>query len=131
LKATWVQEYDNDSTFIREHFSLAIRHSMLLRDEDLRRLNLADMFGYQLPRGVGEVQSVTLLTFSMKQGKTNQNHRQEYGCAIRHEDVRRCSIGALAFYLFDRFQVIIFIYCICNINYLNNDNNTLLITFLI
>jgi hypothetical protein len=105
LKATWVQEFHAESQFIREHFSLAVRHSMLLRDEDLRRLNLADMFGYQLPKGVGEVQTATLLTFSMKQGKTNQNHCQEYGCAIRHYDVRRCSVGALAFYLFDRFQV--------------------------
>ncbi|KAF9367892.1 hypothetical protein BGX21_006992, partial [Mortierella sp. AD011] len=42
LKATWMQSESITSPYIREHFSAAIRHSMLLRDEDLRRLNLAD-----------------------------------------------------------------------------------------
>jgi hypothetical protein len=104
LKATWMQPYSVTSPYIREHFCLSIRHSMLLRDEDLRRLNLSDMFMEQLPKRPDETQGGSMLVFSMWAGKTNQNHRQEYGCAIRHSDVRRCSIGALAFYLFDRFH---------------------------
>ncbi|KAF9385778.1 hypothetical protein BGX21_000964 [Mortierella sp. AD011] len=68
---------------------------MLLRDEDLRRPNLADTFMEQIPRMAGEVQNVSMLSFSMTTGKTNQNHRQEYDYAIRHVDVRRHSIGVL------------------------------------
>ncbi|KAF9352112.1 hypothetical protein BGX26_010014 [Mortierella sp. AD094] len=62
------------------------------------------MFMEQMPRMLGEVQNVSMLLFSMRTGKTNQNRRQEYDCAIRHVDVRRCNIGTLAYHLFDRFH---------------------------
>ncbi|KAM4061786.1 DDE superfamily endonuclease [Hirsutella rhossiliensis] len=37
--------------------------------------------------------------------KTNQHGRMEYGSALRHRDPRSCLIGALAFWLFWRWQV--------------------------
>ncbi|XP_044714550.1 centromere DNA-binding protein complex CBF3 subunit [Hirsutella rhossiliensis] len=41
----------------------------------------------------------------MNCGKTNQHGRMEYGSALRHRDPRSCLIGALAFWLFWRWQV--------------------------
>lgn len=101
----WMQPSGALSPYPREHFALAIRHAMLLRDEDLRRLKFSSMFMMTLPRQPGEVQRIAMLLFHMKMGKTNTTGRKEYACAIRHHDVFRCSLGALAFYFFDRFQV--------------------------
>ncbi|XP_044715192.1 centromere DNA-binding protein complex CBF3 subunit [Hirsutella rhossiliensis] len=45
------------------------------------------------------------LVVVMNCGKTNQHGRMEYGSALRHRDPRSCLIGALAFWLFWRWQV--------------------------
>lgn len=101
----WVQKAGSLSPYPREHFALAIRHAMLLRDEDLRRLRFSSMFMMTLPRQLGESQRAISLLFYMKMGKTNTTGRKEYACAVRHREVFRCSIGALGFYFFDRFHV--------------------------
>ena len=41
----------------------------------------------------------------MDRGKTNQFGRIEYGAFIRHKDAQVCPVGALAFYLFWRLEV--------------------------
>jgi hypothetical protein len=38
-------------------------------------------------------------------GKVNKN-KTLYGRVMRHRDVERCAIGALAFYLFSRYVVV-------------------------
>lgn len=45
------------------------------------------------------------LIATLQHGKTNQFGRQEIGCAMRNKDVKVCAIGALAMYLFYRFDV--------------------------
>jgi len=90
---------------LREHFALSVRHSMLLRDEDLRRLDQSDCFMDEVRDPHGGTQTISMIVFSMHKGKTNQDGRTQYGTAVRHKDVRRCSIGAMAFYFFERWTV--------------------------
>ena len=105
LLYTWSRPITILSPWTREHLALAIRHSMILRNEDLVNLNLADCFMMQIDNRPGGSQSVQALVCAMHRGKTNRTGRTQYGCALRHLDVRRCSVGAFGFYMFDRFHV--------------------------
>ena len=106
LLDTWMQHGSTPTLLaLREHQALALRHMMLLRDEDLRRLNLSDCFMDQVPNREGGTQNVSMLAISFYRGKTNQDGKTQYGTALRHEDVRRCAVGAMAFYLFARWRV--------------------------
>lgn len=53
LLYTWRQPIETRSAAIREHFALAIRHSMLLRDQDLRAINFANITAETLTRRLG------------------------------------------------------------------------------
>ncbi|KAF9944218.1 hypothetical protein BGZ70_004910, partial [Mortierella alpina] len=75
-----------------ERFAIAVRHSMLLRDEDLRHLNQNQVAMYHVPNKAGGSQPVVMLVFSLVRGKTNQEGKLQFGTAIRHKDVRRCSL---------------------------------------
>jgi len=103
---SWQQPVTARSSGIREHLSFAVRHSMLLRDEDLRRLNIANCTIDTLNQRLGGTQSIMAMVFSLHGGKTGRHGIPQEGIAIRHHDVRRCSVGAMAFYMYERFQVI-------------------------
>ena len=107
LVDTW-QSLDNTALLLalREHFAIAARHAMLLRDEDLRNLNQSDCFFKELThvQHVG-TQKILALVFCLHKGKTNQSGDAQYSVAVRHADVRRCAIGAMAFYFFERWTV--------------------------
>ena len=105
LLHTWCLPIVMLSPWTREHLALAIRHSMLLRNEDLVQLNLSDCFMLPVSNRDRGSQAAVALICAMHRGKTNRSGHTPYGCALRHSDVRRCSIGALAYYLFDRFHV--------------------------
>jgi hypothetical protein len=100
------QEVRGPDLHYRELFCMTSRHNMLLRDEDLRNLNLSDCFASIVtkPRLPG-VQQLVLLTFKLNRGKTNPGNQNWYGYCLRHEDVRRCSFSAFAFYMFQLWQV--------------------------
>ncbi|KAM4060051.1 centromere DNA-binding protein complex CBF3 subunit, domain 2 domain-containing protein [Hirsutella rhossiliensis] len=70
-------------------------------------MELADCFPLDLPNEGFKAQGYTTkaLVVVMNCGKTNQHGRMEYGSALRHRDPRSCLIGALAFWLFWRWQV--------------------------
>ena len=72
-------------------------------------MELADLFSLDLPReGVSSPDGSNVaraLVVVMNQGKTNQHGRMEYGAALRHRDPKACLVGALAFWLFWRWQV--------------------------
>lgn len=105
LSYTWSNAGTVLAPLIREHFAIAASHGMLLRGEDLRGLAFANCFIQQIPKGRLDSQAVHMLTFVLEEGKTIIGERKEYAGAMRHEDVRRCVIGAFAFYVFDRFHV--------------------------
>lgn len=105
LLYAWRQPINSRSIMIREHFVLAVRHSMLLRDENARYLDISDCSMDTFVKQPGGTQEVVALVFSMRIGKANKNGNVQLGMAVRHTDVRRCSVGAFAFYMFERFQV--------------------------
>ncbi|KAG0379407.1 hypothetical protein BGX24_000572, partial [Mortierella sp. AD032] len=87
LPYTWQQPITARSSGIRGHFNLAIRHAMLLKDEDLRRLNIATCTIDTLVQQHGGTQPIMAVVFSMHGGKTSRH-------GIRQEDEE----GALAKY---------------------------------
>ncbi|KAF9164305.1 hypothetical protein DFQ26_001615, partial [Actinomortierella ambigua] len=62
----------------REHFALAIRHSMLLHDEDLRNLNLSDCFMDQLDTDETGTQTLSMLLFTFHRSKTDHTGKQKF-----------------------------------------------------
>ncbi|OAQ27479.1 hypothetical protein K457DRAFT_78028 [Linnemannia elongata AG-77] len=100
------QEIRDPDLNYRELFCMTSWHNMLLRDEDLRNLNLSDCFASVItkPRHPGTQQLVSL-TFKLNKGKTNIGNENWFTCCMRHEDIRRCSFSAFAFYMFQLWQV--------------------------
>ncbi|KAG0257208.1 hypothetical protein DFQ27_005255 [Actinomortierella ambigua] len=86
---------------LREHLGIAVRHSMLLRDEDLRFLNQQNCTILPVKKDSQQDQTINMLVFHLRRDKSSKD---KYGVAIRHNDVRRCSVGAFAFYLFGLWQ---------------------------
>ncbi|KAG2222130.1 hypothetical protein INT45_007566 [Circinella minor] len=80
LKSLWTA---NSKSGLREMFSISARYHMLLQDQDLRNLNFADCF---------------------YKGKTLKEGEVKFACAIRHENVLRCPVGAFAFLMFSLLQ---------------------------
>jgi hypothetical protein len=80
---------------------------MLLRGSNRRPLELPDCFCLDLPNEGPKISSfpTKALVVVMRQGKTNQHGRMEYGSALRHRDPHACLIGALAFWFFWRWQI--------------------------
>ncbi|KAK3806969.1 MAG: hypothetical protein J3R72DRAFT_347703, partial [Linnemannia gamsii] len=75
---------------MREYLALSIRHSMVLRNEDLQNIALANIFMDQITDKNGGKQALNVLVFGLEHGKTNRGGKVQYGLAIRHHDVRRC-----------------------------------------
>ena len=88
---------------LRNRMCHLLCHSCLLRGESARSLELPDLFSVELENeGFSQCRALVLL---MKQGKTNQFNRREFGSCLRHKNVRICAVGAVAMYLFWRFDV--------------------------
>jgi hypothetical protein len=107
-QSLWLQkegERRTDDIQYRDLFCITARHNMLLRDEDLRHFHFSDCFSTIVPPQKPGGQQIVGLTFKTNQGKTNKLHQNWYACTLRHEDVRRCSFSAFAFYMFQLWQV--------------------------
>ena len=106
-KSTAKRAYNTTKRYAyhRERLCLLARHHMLLRDEDIRGVTLADLFNIQrLHKGRGS-KMATGLTFTLTRGKTNQEGVRLYATAFRHKEFRRCTVGGFAFYMLERWQV--------------------------
>lgn len=91
---------------LRERFSIAARHHMLLRDQDLRNLNFSDCF-FNIVSGTqhrGAQQAVALI-FCLDKGKTLKDGEVKFASAMRHYNLYRCPFSAFAFYMFSKLQV--------------------------
>lgn len=82
LLYAWRQPINSRSIMIREHFVLAVRHSMLLRDENVRFLYISDCSMDTFVKQPGGTQEVVALVFSMRIGKTNTNRNVQIGMAV-------------------------------------------------
>ena len=103
LKSLWIS---NNKSGVRDLFSLSSRHHMLLRDQDLRNLNFVDCFCTIIPKKQHrEMQQVMGLVFCLDKGKTLREGEVKFACAIHHENVFQCPIGAFAFLMFSLIQV--------------------------
>jgi hypothetical protein len=105
----WKGEYPNWNkrmTYIRDRAAINLRHQMLLRDEDLRHLDLADCFSERVVTPIyGTTKAINGLTFCLSRGKTLADFEKNYSLVLRHKEYLRCGVGAFAFYLFERFHV--------------------------
>jgi len=88
---------------LRNRACFLIQNSTLGRGQSVRFLQLADMWVKKL-----ENEGATdcwVMGITSKQGKCNQFGRIEQSGAMRHKDVRLCTVGAVALYFFWRFEV--------------------------
>jgi hypothetical protein len=78
-------------------------HYGILRGENARKLEFADLITREYEQqGPSPCQLVILL---LNNGKTNSVNKQEFAGMCRSKNVELCAIGALAAYLFQRFNV--------------------------
>ncbi|GAA5976970.1 hypothetical protein JCM10908_005696 [Rhodotorula pacifica] len=88
---------------LRDRLAFCLAHYGLMRGDNVRKLELADLFSIQLEQeGPNGATAVVLL---LNHGKTNQTGRTEYAGFLRNKEVALCPVGALAIYLFARFHL--------------------------
>jgi hypothetical protein len=88
-------------SYLRTAVDFLLSHSMLLRGEDVRGLQLPDMFTIQMNEGPTPCWPMILMK---SQGKTNQFGHIEYMGVMRHKEPLLCTISQVAFYLFYRWE---------------------------
>ena len=106
--AVW-QERKAIACALRTQVDFLLGNHMLLRSSNRLPIELPDCFCLDLPNeGIQRASSspaAKALVILMRQGKTNQHGRMEYGAALRHRDPNACLVSAVAFWLFWRWQV--------------------------
>jgi hypothetical protein len=110
MSKLWKGDYPNAwhsrLTYIRDRAAINLRHQMLLRDEDLRHLDLADCFSECINTPLfGTTEPIHGLAFCLSRGKTQKEFQKNYSIVLRHKNFLRCGVGAFGFYLFERFHV--------------------------
>jgi len=93
----------NSGNDLRNRMIHFLCHACLLRGESARNLELLDLLSVVLEHeGHSDCRALVII---MEHGKTNQYGRREFGSCIRHRNVEICPVGALAFYLFFRWNI--------------------------
>lgn len=93
----------NTSEGIRDRMSMSMCVMNILRGESMRELELPDLFTMLLENeGSKPCYAFVMI---MRQGKTNQFNKLEYGSSMRNKNVKICSHGALALMFFGRFHL--------------------------
>ena len=107
IQVKGVRKYNSSNRFpyIRENFCLKARHHMILRDEDLRHLNLSDCFPCIHRNKAHGSQMALGLAICLSRGKTNKKGQRHYATAFRHRNFLRCTVSGFAFLMFERFEV--------------------------
>jgi hypothetical protein len=85
----------NSGNDLRNRMIHFLCHACLLRGESARNLELPDLFSVVLEHeGHSDCRALVII----------MEHR-EFGSCIRHRNVEICPVGALAFYLFFRWNI--------------------------
>ena len=87
---------------IRNYMGMCNMRSMALRGENLRAMELADMF---LQNMTSEGEGCMAIVWVLDHGKTNQFGKMEVGGSLRSKDPFWCAHGTLAQWLFFRFDI--------------------------
>ncbi|RLN74418.1 hypothetical protein BBJ28_00022643 [Nothophytophthora sp. Chile5] len=100
LCRTWLTSGSYES--LRTHADFLLGHSSLARGDTKRLLQYADMFTTILPgEGPTECRAVVIVS---RESKTNKSGQRQYNAAIRSKDPVCCAVGAVALYLFHKWQ---------------------------
>jgi len=101
--AVW-SEHKAIACAFRTQVDFLLGNHMLLRSSNRLPIELPDCFCLDLPNeGVqrgSAIPTTKALVILMRQGKTNQHGRMEYGAALRHRDPKACLVSAFAFWFF-------------------------------
>ncbi|KAE8255342.1 hypothetical protein A4X03_0g5579 [Tilletia caries] len=93
----------NSDASLRDCVCFLLSHFALLRGDDLRPIELADIHHLEMRNeGLSDCFAIMLL---LRHGKTNKHGRVEFGSFIRNKDANICPVGFLAMYLFSRFHI--------------------------
>ena len=90
--------------YFRTALDFLLSHNMLLRGENRRGAELADLFA--LPLANEGPTSCTALMLLLGNGKTNYLGKVEYGVTVRHRNPFCCTLAHLAFYMFYRWDCV-------------------------
>ena len=102
MKECWSLPAKSTSQAQRTGVDFLFGHSMLMRGQHRRMLELADLLFLNLDKeGTGPAWCVCVVT---NQGKTNQHGRIECAAALRHRHYQICALGALACHFFWRWH---------------------------
>ncbi|KAE8246728.1 hypothetical protein A4X13_0g5650 [Tilletia indica] len=94
----------NGDAALRDCVCFLLSHFALLRGDDLRPIELADIHHLDMRNeGPGDRFAVMLL---LQHGKTNKHGRVEFGSFMRNKDAAICPVAFLSIYLFSRFHVL-------------------------
>ena len=89
---------------LRNRFCFLMTVHAILRGESMYKAELSDLYCIKWRGSDGHYQDdFSVLMMQIATGKTNKELKL-YGRAGRHKDVQLCCVGALAFYLFYRFE---------------------------
>jgi hypothetical protein len=89
---------------LRNRFAFLQTFTGALRHEALFHAELSDLLGLIVPKEVED--DLFIFIMQMDQGKTiKEGGNRQLGRALRHKDVSLCPVGALGFYLFERFRL--------------------------
>ena len=86
--------------------AFAWSHSSLLRGDNVRGMDLANMFSLQLDDESSDSgRPMLALCTTIMESKTNNTGRKDYSASLRHLDVECCPIAWIALYHFARWDV--------------------------
>jgi hypothetical protein len=88
---------------LRNRLFYLLTLAALVRGESLWRCCLSDLSGFYY-HARREPHPYQILVAKIAIGKNNETGQTLYGRVLRHKDVTMCAIGALAFYLLNRFE---------------------------
>jgi len=89
---------------LRTRVDLLFGHYYLLRGENRRKIELADLSLLEYPAVEGPTRCCCLVSL-LQDGKMNKTARKEFMGALRHKDPLFCTQGALAQLLFHRWHI--------------------------
>jgi hypothetical protein len=94
----------NNGAGLRDRAAFLLCQSLFLRGENVRNMELPDMFSLVL-ENESPSQTCFALVAILDRGKTNSFGKLYYAACIRHDQVEACTIGAVAFHFFFRFMI--------------------------
>ena len=115
MKISWARSYLSRNGGVRtqkligarDRISYSWNHFMITRGQNILDAKLSSLFPHIHATAEDGQQLSLAIVLRIGIGKTNQDHAI-YSSCIRSKDVEICPVGALAFYLLERWMVSVF-----------------------